>query len=409
MPAMVLNLVQGVSLNLEYYGAQGPAYDPEAETDSQHQPSMGWYKMVGPATLLRKCDTPAPNGMLSPLCVINLPQEARREAGVPKDAKFFAFLYPQSEGHDQHKHLNLKEQPWAWLFLIGGFAYFDEQRKPVSINAYKSAHQPKTQQRSADPALAPTHVFFGPTPVTAEATQALGSNGRLSLVMSPELQALGFHKFGWVHPNEKVGGHPLHAATEQPNSYGAFVFVKKDGASISYRLGTADSHSVSEFFTSKAMSPFHHLRMRIEADIRRTKGQEATQRAKQEGEQIRQSSSGRRAGVGHSLSTTQKMSDVVFLAARDQRVRQTPCYVIHPEHRFMGLWDFFNIIALLFTATVTPFEVALLPASENAAEALFIINRLVDGVFFVDMILQFFVMYRISLHGPTGKDGHRMS
>ena len=27
MPAMVLNLVQGVSLNLEYYGAQGPAYE----------------------------------------------------------------------------------------------------------------------------------------------------------------------------------------------------------------------------------------------------------------------------------------------------------------------------------------------------------------------------------------------
>ena len=51
-------------------------------------------------------------------------------------------------------------------------------------------------------------------------------------------------------------------------------------------------------------------------------------------------------------------------------------------------------IALVFTALCTPYEVGFLPAAEagfpNGGRNLFIINRLIDIVFIIDMFLQFF-------------------
>ena len=46
-------------------------------------------------------------------------------------------------------------------------------------------------------------------------------------------------------------------------------------------------------------------------------------------------------------------------------------------------------IALVFTATVTPFEVALLQPS---FDPLFIVNRVVDIVFTLDIFVQFLTM-----------------
>ena len=56
-------------------------------------------------------------------------------------------------------------------------------------------------------------------------------------------------------------------------------------------------------------------------------------------------------------------------------------------------WDFVSAIALVFTAVVTPYEVGFLPASTSPSEGLFIINRIVDSVFVIDLVLQFFLMY----------------
>ena len=49
-------------------------------------------------------------------------------------------------------------------------------------------------------------------------------------------------------------------------------------------------------------------------------------------------------------------------------------------------------LALLFTAIVTFVEVAFVEAS-GKVDGLFIINRCVDGIFTVDMVMQFFLMY----------------
>ena len=55
-------------------------------------------------------------------------------------------------------------------------------------------------------------------------------------------------------------------------------------------------------------------------------------------------------------------------------------------------WDIVTAVALIFTALVTPFEVGFLSPSTSAADPLWLINRLIDLVFVVDIIFQFFTM-----------------
>ena len=65
----------------------------------------------------------------------------------------------------------------------------------------------------------------------------------------------------------------------------------------------------------------------------------------------------------------------------------------------MPAWDTLTVLALLFTALVTPYEVALLepPVSWSAAarDVLFIVNRIVDLVFLFDMFVQFLLMVQV--------------
>ena len=81
-------------------------------------------------------------------------------------------------------------------------------------------------------------------------------------------------------------------------------------------------------------------------------------------------------------------------------------WVIDPRTtRWLAGWDITTMVALLFVAVVTPFEVAFLSAPRNAADIgermlevgwLFIVNRVVDVIFTVDLFLQFRLMYTSS-------------
>jgi hypothetical protein len=59
--------------------------------------------------------------------------------------------------------------------------------------------------------------------------------------------------------------------------------------------------------------------------------------------------------------------------------------IIDPRTSFMKFWDGFVMVLLIFTAYVTPYEVAFL---ETRINFLFFINRFVDCVFFLDMVSQ---------------------
>jgi len=78
------------------------------------------------------------------------------------------------------------------------------------------------------------------------------------------------------------------------------------------------------------------------------------------------------------------------LAAFQKRLEE-PFYLIMPETKWMQRWDMVTFFALIFTALVTPYEVAVLAVQING---LFVINRLIDAVFVVDMVFSFFTAYK---------------
>ena len=67
---------------------------------------------------------------------------------------------------------------------------------------------------------------------------------------------------------------------------------------------------------------------------------------------------------------------------------------INPQSKFMRYWDQIVVLALLFTAFVTPFEVAF--AGEYIGIVNFTANRIVDAIFAIDIVLAFFIPYRAS-------------
>lgn len=74
-------------------------------------------------------------------------------------------------------------------------------------------------------------------------------------------------------------------------------------------------------------------------------------------------------------------------------------WVLHPDKaRFLQIWDFITTLALLYTATVTPFETAFIPAKLGPVawrDLWFLSNRALDVIFLTDMGLQFFVAYQV--------------
>ena len=74
----------------------------------------------------------------------------------------------------------------------------------------------------------------------------------------------------------------------------------------------------------------------------------------------------------------------------------------------MSAWDGLTATALIFTATVTPFEVAFLETAESTNDALFVINRLLDVIFTLDMLSQFFLMYKIGEEGASVRYEYRL-
>ncbi len=84
------------------------------------------------------------------------------------------------------------------------------------------------------------------------------------------------------------------------------------------------------------------------------------------------------------------------------RTRERAWYVIDPrESRVSYVTDIVTALGLLFTLIVTPFEVSFLPPP-SSIDALFVLNRFVDLIFIVDMLLQFVLMYPTSLSNPDG-------
>jgi hypothetical protein len=100
----------------------------------------------------------------------------------------------------------------------------------------------------------------------------------------------------------------------------------------------------------------------------------------------------------------------------NSRLRAMNLMLLNPRSKFMQYWDLVTLIALLFTATITPYEVCMLwdePkfADGSWASPLFFINWLVNLVFIADIIFNFFLPYRESIRkgGGTVKSHSRIA
>jgi hypothetical protein len=66
-------------------------------------------------------------------------------------------------------------------------------------------------------------------------------------------------------------------------------------------------------------------------------------------------------------------------------------YLVSPDGSFCQRWDLLIIVLLIFTATVTPYEVAFVT---TRLDGLFVINRCVDFVFLVDILINFCLIFK---------------
>lgn len=64
--------------------------------------------------------------------------------------------------------------------------------------------------------------------------------------------------------------------------------------------------------------------------------------------------------------------------------------------RLMGYWDALTSLALLYTALLTPAEVALLDPALSPLEPLFLVNRTIDVIFLIDICLQFVLITEVT-------------
>ena len=103
-------------------------------------------------------------------------------------------------------------QPWLYFFLLGGYCYFDAQRRLLQTNAFVMTPQPHGL------------TMIGPFEPAAAAVAALRRQTRLLDTTLEPLRAQGFVRWAWINPGEKPGGAELLVDGGGIANNGAFIY-----------------------------------------------------------------------------------------------------------------------------------------------------------------------------------------
>jgi hypothetical protein len=88
--------------------------------------------------------------------------------------------------------------------------------------------------------------------------------------------------------------------------------------------------------------------------------------------------------------TVQAEWDVESFSQHDfVRLMERPWFVISPRNSRVAQWNLVILFAMLYVSTITPYEVSVMNGEPHPA--LRAINYLVDFIFALDLVLQFFV------------------
>ena len=78
--------------------------------------------------------------------------------------------------------------------------------------------------------------------------------------------------------------------------------------------------------------------------------------------------------------------------SRSVRLMERPWYIIPPNDKRVQKWELIILGAMIFVSTVTPFEVSVMGSTKDFS-VLWFLNWGIDGIFVLDLILQFFLGY----------------
>ena len=133
--------------------------------------------------------------VISPLSELLLPLEARRGV-APAKATLYGFLNPLSglEGVLEEMHFG-RNDPWAFLLLMGGYCYFDDAYTFLRANALVMSN------------TAPIHfTYTGPHPASDAGIAGMIAQERMADMTIDALQSEGCEQFGWIRGNELFDG-----------------------------------------------------------------------------------------------------------------------------------------------------------------------------------------------------------
>eukprot|EP00873_Tetraselmis_striata_P012096 jgi/Tetstr1/432360/TSEL_021757.t1 len=169
-------------------------------------------------------------------------------------------------------------------------------------------------------------------------------------------------------PDPSLPGTPMGEAEEEGSGRG--LLMAHNGESSSSPRLRARSVMIAEEIRDEGE----------EAHLQRT----STSFSRQESSKLR--------GKSFMVQANHNKQIYEALAEHTMHMYTSPRGVLDPRKVFMQRWDVLIAVLLLFTAVVTPYEVAFIE-NNSFVDPLFIINRIVDVLFFIDMVLQFNLMF----------------
>lgn len=176
-----------------------------------------------------------------------------------------------------------------------------------------------------------------------------------------------------VQPSSTPGGTGLGSATMAAEA------AEEDGAKRpeplelegSVRENSFGIGSFTRTFSSKHHSPSHSLTRAFS--------------------KLARSPSQKEARLHSAREQQRSIRDVVEMREKERK-RMARMLIDPRTSSFVNRWDVVTALALLFTATFTPFEISFL-GTAGLKSFRFFLNRVIDAIFTFDLCLNFFVMF----------------
>ena len=223
------------------------------------------YEIINKGNFNLRHDYEAPqsgdifSGWLSPASEVSLPPIIKERAGVPLEARHYAFMHPpmglaaaidwnnplnSSDNFRDHyfqpgrgedllrlsitKILTVNEKAMADASYLGGFVYFDKHFNVLCVNAI-------SLQSDGSSFL----NLSGPFSTTDAVGPSLRQKNRVHALTLDIFHEGGLSACSWVRPDEIFEDKPL--SLDRENMSGALVFFRDDMSSYAYMVDNSDT------------------------------------------------------------------------------------------------------------------------------------------------------------------------